>query len=91
MTKSNRNLRLSDSLTRGLTPHERSRVEESFKAAPTLLRAVADRLEKMLDTKLKEAESPASYLNFNWSEYQADNRGYRRAIRDVLNLFMEYK
>lgn len=91
MMKSSRNLKLSESITRGLTPHERSRVEESFKAAPTLLRAVADRLEKMLNSKLKDAESITSYLNFNWSEYQADNRGYRRAIRDVLNLFMEYK
>lgn len=90
MTK-NRQLKLSDALTRGMTPHERVKVEDSFKASPAFLRALADRLEKNLEAKIKDAESIQQYLNFSWSEYQADNRGYRRAIRDILNLFIEYK
>lgn len=91
MTKKNRNLRLNDALTRGMTPHERVKVEDSFKASPTFLRSLADRLEKTLDSKIKESESFSQYLNFNWSETQADNRGYRRAVRDIMNLFIEYK
>lgn len=91
MNSSSRKVRLNDAVTRGLASTERSRVEESFKASPTFLRTLADKLEKTLDTKIKDAESFSQYLNPNWAQVQADNRGYRRAVRDILNLFIEYK
>ena len=91
MSQQKRELKLGESLVRGKHPHERNRIEEAYRSAPSFLRALADRLEKNLDDKVKDAESLTQYLNFNWAEYQADNRGYRRALRDVLNLFTEYK
>ena len=90
-TSLKRNLKLGESLVRGKNPHERQKVEESFKAAPSLLRALADRLEINLESKVKDSEGIKQYLNTNWTLYQADNRGYRRALRDVLNMFVEYK
>ncbi len=86
-----RHLKLSETLVRGVHPHERSRIEEAFKASPTFLRAFADRLEKNLDDKIKDSESIKQYMNTNWTLYQADNKGYRRALRDILNMFIEYK
>lgn len=91
MKLSKRDLRLHDSLTRGASEEEKKLIENSFKASTTFLRALGDRLDKVLDDKIRESESVASYLTLNWSESQADNRGYRRAIRDVLNLFNERK
>lgn len=86
-----RNLKLGEPLVRSKNPHDRLKVEESFKAAPAFLRALADRLEYNLESKVKDAEGIQQYLNTNWTLYQADNRGYRRALRDVLNMFVEYK
>lgn len=56
-----------------------------------MLRALADRIEKNLEDKIKDSENLKQYMNFNWAEYQADNKGYRRALRDILNMFVEYK
>ena len=92
MTESlKRNLKLGESLVRGTNPHERRKIEDSFKAAPAFLRALAGRLEHNLEVKVKDAEGIQQYLNTNWTLYQADNRGYRRALRDVLSMFVEYK
>lgn len=91
MSIQQRELRLGESVVRGKNPHDRKKIEDGFKSSPAFLRALADRLEKNLDDKIKDAESFKQYLNFNWAEYQADNRGYRRALRDVLNTFVEYK
>jgi len=86
-----RELKLAESLVRNKTPEQRTKIEESFKAAPSFLRALADRLEAKLEEKIKDSESSKHYLSPNWSEYQADNRGYRRSLREVLNLIVEYK
>lgn len=86
-----RELKLSETLVRTKNPHDRRKIEESFKASPSFLRALADKIEKTLEDKVKDAEGIKHYLNTNWTLYQADNRGYRRAIRDVLNMFIEYK
>lgn len=91
MSQSKRELRLGESLVRGKHPHERQKIEVSFKAASTVLRALADRIEKNLEDKIKDSENLKQYMNFNWAEYQADNKGYRRALRDILNMFVEYK
>lgn len=86
-----RECKLADCLVRGTNPHERKKIEDSYKAAPTFIKVLADRLEKNLEDKITESESIKQYMNTNWAGYQADNRGYRRAIRDVLNLIVEYK
>ena len=92
MTESlKRNLKLGESLVRVKNPHDRKKIEDSFKAAPSFLRALADRLEINLESKVKDSEGLQQYLNTNWTLYQADNRGYRRALRDVLSMFVEYK
>ena len=91
MSQSKREFKLGESLVRGRNPHDRRKIEDSYKSAPSFLRAFADRLEKNLEDKVKDAEGLKQYLNFNWAEYQADNRGYRRALRDILNLFVEYR
>lgn len=91
MSQSNRNFRLSEALLRGKEDSDKTKIEDAFKSSKALLRSLADRIEKNLEDKILDSESVKQYLNFNWAEYQADNRGYRRALRDVLNLFVEYK
>ena len=52
---------------------------------------MSDKLDAMLDSKIKESESSFKYDEGNWNLRQADMYGYRRAIRDVLNLFVDNK
>ena len=52
---------------------------------------MSDKLTSMLEDKIKESESNLKYDGDNWSLRQADMHGYRRAIRDVLNLFVDNK
>lgn len=39
-----------------------------------------------VESSIKEAESKDKYSTPNWEYYQSDNLGYRRALREVLNL-----
>jgi hypothetical protein len=51
------------------------------------------RLATLLEEKVKEKEnsslSAEEYNVANWAYKQADQVGYKRAIRDVLNLILE--
>jgi hypothetical protein len=84
-----KNLRLAESLLRGKPDTEKENIEESFKASPAFVKALVDRLEFNLDEKVKDSESTKHYLDKDWALYQADSMGYRRALREVLNLFTD--
>jgi len=89
MKKTQRQLALNDKLVAGLNEDKANNVRESFTASRSFLTSLADELEKKIENKIKESESSSNYEKNSWSQYQADNFGYRRALRDVLNLFVD--
>jgi len=91
MNRLKRSLRFDSRLVRGRKEEEKKRIEESFNAAPTYLKALADRLESKVEESVMNAESMNQYLAPNWALRQSDSRGYRRALREVLSTFTEYK
>ena len=84
-----KNLRLAESLLRSKSETEKQNIEESFKASPAFLKALVERLEANLEEKVKDSESTRHYVDKDWAMFQSDNMGYRRALRDVLNLFTD--
>jgi len=82
-------LKFHAALVADKNPHDTRVVEDSFKMGKDYLKCLVSKLHKMLDSKIKESEGINQYLNLNWSQYQADNRGYRRAVRDILSLIEE--
>lgn len=86
-----RDYRLHDSLLRGLKETRKSEVEDGFKASRSFLDAIVDKLEKDLNTRIKEGESLLNYKNNNWELLQAHNYGYREALRYFINYFVDNK
>ncbi len=85
----NSKLKFHSALVADKNPHETRAIEAAFKMGEDYLQCLVNKLNKMLDTKIKESEGINQYLNMNWAQYQADNRGYRRAVRDILSLIEE--
>lgn len=86
-----RNYRLNSRLTKGLEENLKEHVGESFISAHGFLNVLADRLEEKIEEKVKANEAAAAYEKESWALYQADSMGYRRALREVINLFVDNK
>lgn len=84
-------LRLAEPLLRGKAPSDIEKIKDSYKAAPAYLKALSARIEKILDDAVTSSESLKQYSSPDWALYQADNRGYRRALREVLALMIHNK
>lgn len=80
---------LPQSVTRGLSKEKQELVKESFTASRTFMNYFLETLEKKVDTEVKSSESRSNYSEKDWALYQADSMGYRRALRDTLNMFKE--
>lgn len=70
--------------TKGKNEIEAKDIRASFTSSVVMRR----RLEEMLKEKLEKTYSTADneYENPNWAFKQADSVGYRRALKDILNL-----
>lgn len=91
MPSHKRNYRLADTLTRGLTKEKKELVEEGFTASRTFLDVIVDRLEKTLEQKILASEDFLSYKDNNWELEQSHLHGYRQALRDFINYFVDSK
>lgn len=77
---------LTTILERGLNAEQASLVKEDLKFARKYLNVVVDRLNKMLEDKLKEDENTLDYDTPNWELRHAERLGYRRALRKVIEI-----
>lgn len=82
---------LPQQLTRNLSKEKVELIEDSFKASRTFLNHLLDHLQKKLDAEVKTSESKFNYKDQDWALSQADSFGYRRCLRDTLNMFKEIK
>lgn len=71
----------------GLKGDERTKLKESYKGIKVILDPTLRRvLDHYIAESLLKTESPKTYDKPAWAEFQADQLGYRRALREVLAL-----
>lgn len=74
------------SWTKGLGKEEQRDVEQNFKESAVMRRRLAQVLLEKLVLSFKEGRSKNLYDSPNWPFLQADNRGYERAMQEVIDL-----
>ena len=76
-------------LTPALSKYVDAEKEEDISAevghARRYLNLLVAKLEDELEHCTKQSESIVNYDSPNWQYLQADNLGYRRALRDIIN------
>ncbi|SPF82149.1 Phage protein [Pseudomonas phage GP100] len=74
------------SWTKGLSKQEAAELKADYIAAATLRRRLKRLLEDDIDLSQKTSRSKLLYDNPNWALLQADQRGYERALSEIISL-----
>ncbi|MNF24045.1 hypothetical protein D3C84_46330 [compost metagenome] len=75
--------------TAGLPKELASEVRVNYKESLVLRRRLAKILEDKSDASVKTSRSKLLYDNPNWALLQADQRGYERAMAEIIELISE--
>jgi hypothetical protein len=75
--------------TSGLAKELANEVRTNYKESLVLRRRLAKLLEDKADASVKNSRSKLLYDNPNWALLQADQRGYERAVMEILELISE--
>lgn len=75
--------------TTGLNKELATDVRINFKEALVVRRRLVKLLEDMADASTKSSRSKLLYDNPNWALLQADQRGYERALSEIIKLIDE--
>ncbi|MND20270.1 hypothetical protein D3C87_1076460 [compost metagenome] len=75
--------------TAGLPKELASEVRINYKESLVLRRRLAKILEDKSDASVKTSRSKLLYDNPNWALLQADQRGYERAMAEIIELISE--
>lgn len=75
--------------TRGLDSDQAKDVVGDFKSSHLLRKRMVDILESKVESEERARGNKSSYDNPNWPLLQADLVGYKKAIRDVIDLLSE--
>lgn len=75
--------------TTGLSKQDATEMKANFKEALVLRRRLVRLLEADIDSSIKQSRSKLLYENPNWALLQADQRGYERAIAEIIALIDE--
>jgi hypothetical protein len=68
-------------------PEKRREVMGQYSATKYILDETLRRVvQKKLDASIKASEDPEKYKSANWRDQDADQFGYRRALREILDL-----
>ena len=79
-------LNLPSSLLKGMDSEEKESFIQGYLSCGIIRETLADFLHSKISSSHKESESKSTYDSPSWSELQADGNGYRRALREVINL-----
>lgn len=77
------------SWTSGLSKELAIDVRANFKEALVVRRRLVKMLRDMTDASTKASRSKLLYDSPNWALLQADQRGYERALVEIINLIDE--
>lgn len=80
---------LKTTWTAGLPKELASEVRINYKEALVLRRRLSKILEDKADASVKNSRSKLLYENPNWALLQADQRGYERAMAEIIELISE--
>lgn len=61
-------------------------IADLFENSNRVRRMIREAIYKKLNRSVRDAESSSAYESPNWALVQADNRGYRRALREVAKI-----
>lgn len=75
--------------TTGLSKQDATEMRANFKEALVLRRRLIKLLKDDQDASTKLSRSKLLYDNPNWALLQADQRGYERAISEIISLIDE--
>lgn len=76
---------LTDPLGRLTEPDKEQEIKDEMGHARRFLNLLAQRLEKDLEDMVKESENLLDYDKANWQYMQAENLGYRKALRKAIS------
>ncbi|MNS07732.1 hypothetical protein D3C71_372380 [compost metagenome] len=80
---------LKTTWTAGLQKEPADEVRRNYKEALVMRRRLAKILQDKADTSVKDSRSKLLYENPNWALLQADQRGYERAMAEIIALISE--
>lgn len=80
---------LKTTWTAGLPKELATEVRINYKESLVLRRRLAKILEDKADASVKNSRSKLLYENPNWALLQADQRGYERAMAEIIELISE--
>jgi len=88
MKKVQKSYNLPQSFLNILSDEERQVYEDYFNCEATkqLRKKLVEHYGKKIDGSYLKSEKEIKYEIPSWSEYQADAIGYRRAMREIINL-----
>lgn len=72
--------------TKGLNGEEKDNRENEYRNAVHILMILAAKVQKKLDQAIREEEEKERFDHPNLEKWNEDNRGYRRAHREILRL-----
>jgi hypothetical protein len=75
--------------TQGLSKEAATELRADFKSSLVLRRRLVRLLEDDISDSLKMSRSKLLYDNPNWALLQADQRGYERAMAEIISLIEE--
>lgn len=80
---------MKQSWTKGITKENAVELRQNFKEALVMRRRLVSILKDKVETSEGNARSKLLYDNPNWALLQADQRGYERALEEVIELIFE--
>lgn len=75
--------------TTGISKQDATEMKANFKEALVLRRRLVRLLEADIESSIKQSRSKLLYENPNWALLQADQRGYERALAEIIALIDE--
>lgn len=77
---------MKTSWTQGLEPERTKDVRANFKEALVLRKRLKELLEDKVEASLRKGRSESSYESPSWAYLQADQKGYERALFEIISL-----
>lgn len=77
---------MKTSWTKGLDPQAAKDVKGAFVASLLLRQRLSLLINDKIETSLTASRAKSAYDNPNWAYLQADQKGYERALHDIIEL-----
>ena len=80
---------MKTSWTNGLSEQEKSDLKASFASSLVMRKRLTFLAEEKINSSTRYARNKLTYDNPNWAFLQADQRGYERALTEIIDLLFD--